>query len=213
MIDFPESTRFGKAIPFAELRRQDVPTRFASLIKKIVWAHKLAPLTIRLSATDAVKEIEVLDVTLKAEGESLRKRSAVLEMLDQKIPNPIIFRVFDEEGGELETAVYPKSKAGVLYGESPVYRYCRSNKFIDFPQGLTILESVLMALAAELGGMKVRAGESLKDFDARHYALESLRADLNDLEKRIKKESQLDRKYELAKERQSLERRIADVQS
>ena len=70
-----------------------------------------------------------------------------------------------------------------------------------------------MALAAELGGMKVRAGESLKDFDARHYALESLRADLNDLEKRIKKESQLDRKYELAKERQSLERRIADVQS
>ena len=154
-----------------------------------------------------------LDVTLKAEGESLRKRSAVLEMLDQKIPNPIIFRVFDEEGGELETAVYPKSKAGVLYGESPVYRYCRSNKFIDFPQGLTSLESVLMALAAELGGMKVRAGESLKDFDARHYALESLRADLNDLEKRIKKESQLDRKYELAKERQSLERRIADVQS
>ena len=211
MIDFPESTRFGKAIPFAELRRQDVPTRFASLIKKIVWAHKLAPLTIRLSATDAVKEIEVLDVTLKAGGESLRKRSAVLEMLDQKIPNPIIFRVFDEEGGELETAVYPKSKAGVLYGESPVYRYCRAAQDIALPEGVTSLEEFLKQFAAKLAGMKVRPGETLKDFDTRHYALESKRAELAELEKKITRERQLDIKYQLAKEKQELQKEIDRV--
>ncbi len=208
MIEFPESTRFGKTIPFAELKRQGVPTRFALMIKKIVWAYKLAPSTVRLSSSSQVKEIEVIDVYLKAGTEAERKRSAVLEMLDLKIPNPIVFRVFDEEGESIETAIYPKSKAGVMYGESIVYRYCRSNKSIDIPQGLTSLESFLLTFAADLSEMKVRAGESIRDFDARHYALESLRADLNDLTKRIKKECQLDRKYELAKEKQRLEEEI-----
>ena len=40
-------------------------------------------------------------------------------------------------------------------------------------------------LAAELAGMLVRPGEPLKLFDERHYAVESLRAELADIEKKL----------------------------
>lgn len=50
-----------------------------------------------------------------------------------------------------------------------------------------------------LAGMSVRPGELLKLFDERHYALESLRAELADVEKKLSKETQLNCKYDLAK--------------
>ena len=89
-------------------------------------------------------------------------------------PNPCIFRVTDEEGGPIETAVYPKVSGGVLYGDSAVFRYARFEQDLQMPSGVTTLESLLIHLAAELAGMAVRPGEPLKLFDDRHYAVESL---------------------------------------
>lgn len=212
MIVFPESAAFGKKIPFAALQKQGVPRRFGALIKSIVWSYKLAPETIGLAATKAVTEIEVIDLAVKQAGASLRVRSSVMEMLNLRIPNPCIFRVTDEEGGPIETAIYPKVSGGVLYGDSAVFRYARSAQDLQMPSGVTTLESLLIHLAAELAGMAVRPGEPLKLFDERHYAVESLRAELADIEKKLSKEKQLNRKYELAKEKQRLQREIDYVQ-
>lgn len=212
MIVFPESAAFGKKIPFAALQKQGVPRRFGALIKSIVWSYKLAPETIGLAATKAVAEIEVIDLAVKQAGASLRVRSSVLEMLNLRIPNPCIFRVTDEEGGLIETAIYPKMSGGILYGDSAVFRYARSASDLQMPSGVTTLESLLIHLAAELAGMAVRPGEPLKDFDARHYVVESLRAELADFEKKLSKEKQLNRKYELAKEKQRLQKEIDYVQ-
>ena len=215
MIVFPESAAFGKKIPFAALQKQGVPRRFGALIKSIVWSYKLAPDTIGLAATKAVTEIEVIDLAVKAAGASLRVRSSVMEMLNLRIPNPCIFRVTDEEGGPIETAIYPKVSGGVLYGDSAVFRYARRDPSMDgraqWPSGVTTLESLLIHLAAELAGMAVRPGEPLKLFDERHYAVESLRAELADIEKKLSKEKQLNRKYELAKEQQRVRREIENV--
>lgn len=207
-MTFPESAAFGKKIPFAALQKQGVPRRFGALIKSIVWSYKLAPDTIGLAATKAVTEIEVIDLAVKQAGASLRVRSSVMEMLNLRIPNPCIFRVTDEAGGPIETAIYPKVSGGVLYGDSAVFRYARRDPSMDgraqdeWPSGVTTLESLLIHLAAELAGMSVRPGEPLKLFDERHYAVESLRAELADIEKKLSKEKQLNRKYELAKSKQ-----------
>ena len=208
MIDFPQSAAFGRKIPFAALQKQGVPRRFGSLIKSIVWSYKLSPDTVGLAATRAVAEIEVIDVAVKAAGASLRGRSSILEMLNLRIPNPCIFRLTTEDGVPLETAVYPKVSGGVLYGDSPVFRYARSAKDLPLPSGVTTLESFLIHLAAGLAGMVIRPSESLKQFDDRHYRLESLRAELVEVEKRIAKERQFDRKYELSKDKQKLQQEI-----
>ena len=46
---------------------------------------------------------------------------------------------------------------------------------------------------------------------ARHYRLESLRADLAEIERMLSRETQLDRKYALAKEKQRIERELGRV--
>ena len=49
------------------------------------------------------------------------------------------------------------------------------------------------------------------ELEARRYRAESLRADLADIEKKISRETQLDRKYALAKEKQRIERELGRV--
>ena len=53
--------------------------------------------------------------------------------------------------------------------------------------------------------------KSLRELEARHYRLESLNAELADIEKKISKEVQLDRKYALAKEKQRIGRELGRV--
>ena len=59
--------------------------------------------------------------------------------------------------------------------------------------------------------MTTSPGESLRELEARHYRLESLNAELADIEKKISKEVPLDRKYTLAKEKQKIERELGRV--
>lgn len=81
---------------------------------------------------------------------------------------------------------------------------------LPLPQGLTTLESFYKHFAAAVGGMTTSAVESLRELEAR-YRLESLNAELADIEKKISNEVQLDRKYALAKEKQRIERELGRV--
>ena len=100
---------------------------------------------------------------------------------------------------------------GALLGDSPIYRLCRGFGETDETtvSGVTTLEAALVRWLAALAGMSVRAGEGVRAFAERHYRLESLRAQSADLEKKIVREKQLDRKYELSKEKRQLEKEVS----
>lgn len=219
MIAFPTAAKFGKKIPFAQLKKQGAAPRFAKWVKAVVWAYKLAPETINLAASDAVREIEVLDVVLREACSTSRARTLVVELFSTLIPNPCILRLYGEAGDELGVAVCPKLSAGGLYGDSPVYRCTIGLGAFeaDWGQGtwagVTSLEAFLIRFTAALAGMQPLPGEALKDFIVRHYTLAALRATLKDLEKKIAKERQLDVKYRLVKERQQLEKEMQKCQT
>lgn len=219
MIAFPIAAKFGKRITFAQLKKQGAAPRFAKWIKSVVWAYKLAPSTVNLAATDAVKEVEVLDVVLREECSATRSRALVVEMFSELIPNPCVIRLYGEDGDELGVAACPKLSAGALYGDSPVYRSAlclgpsEAGRGQDPWSGVTSLEAFLIRFTAALAGMQVIPGEALKDFIARHYKLASLRAEMDDLEKKISKERQLDVKYQLAKDKQKLQKEINRLQN
>ena len=140
--------------------------------------------------------------------------AAVISALDKIIPSPLIFRVFDEEGRALKIAFNLKTSGGVAHGDSEVFRVFHSDETdLPLPQGLTTLESFYKHFAAAVGGMTTSPDESLRDLDARHYRLESLNAELADIEKKISKEVQLDRKYALAKEKQRIAKEIKQCQN
>jgi hypothetical protein len=102
----------------------------------------------------------------------------------------------------------------VAHGESEVFRLFHTDETdLPLPQGNTTLESFYKRFAAAVGGMTTSPDESLRDLDARHYRLESLNAELADIEKKISKEVQLDRKYALAKEKQTIVKEIKQCQN
>ena len=100
---------------------------------------------------------------------------------------------------------------GALLGDSPIYRLCREFGETDnlTASGVTTLEAALVRWSAALVGMGVRAGDGVRAFAERHYRLEALRAQSADLEKKIVREKQLDRKYELVKEKRQLEKEVS----
>ena len=219
MIEFPESAAFGKKIALVQLKKKGLKARLLEMVKSLTWAYKLAPSTINLAATESVKEVEVLDLTLRGEGDKTRNFALIIEQLAKMIPNPCICRLFSEEGGELGVAVCPKASGGALYGDSPAFRLCVGRDAVPstssagggtpaLPIGVTTLESYLIHFAANLSGIEIAAEELLRDFIARHYKLESLKSDLADLEKKIAKEIHFDKKYELTKQRQRLQKEI-----
>ena len=100
----------------------------------------------------------------------------------------------------------------MAHGDSEVFRLFHTDETdLPLPQGLTTLESFYKHFAAAVGGMTTSPDESLRELEARRYRAESLRAGLADIEKKISRETQLDRKYALAKEKQRIERELGRV--
>ena len=213
MTEFPKSAAYGKKIPFAKLKREGVAVRYSDFIKSLVWAYKLSPATIQLAATDKVKEIEVMDLTVKEKCSGIRQLAAVIAALDKVIPSPLIFRVFDEDGTPLKTALNLKASGGAMGGTSEVFRLFQTSLDVALPTGVVNMESFFKKFAAAVGGMMTTPDESLKDLEARHYRIESLRADLDEIERKLSKEMQLDRKYALAKEKQRIVKEIKQCQN
>ena len=213
MIEFPPSAAYGKKIPFAQLKKQGLPARYSEWMRSLVWAYKLSPATMNLAATESVREIEVMDLTLKEKCSTLRTLATLITAIDKLIPSPLIFRVFDEDGEGRGVAFNLKASGGVLYGTSDVFRLFRTEGDVALPSGVVDLESFFKSLAAAVAGMTVVPDETLKDLDARHYRAESLHADLAEIERKFSKETQLNRKYALAKEKQRIEKEIKQCQN
>ena len=213
MIEFPQSAAYGKKIPFVQLKKQGLPARYSEWMRSLVWAYKLSPATMNLAATESVREIEVMDLTLKEKCSTLRTLATLITAIDRLIPSPLIFRVFDEDGEGRSVAFNLKASGGALAGTSEVFRLFQTAADVALPTGVVNMESFFKSFAAAVGGMTTTPDESLKDLEARHYRLESLNADLADIEKKISKEVQLDRKYALAKEKQRIVKEIKQCQN
>lgn len=209
MIEFPQSAALKSRISLAALKQWGIPPRICSRVKTLVWAYKLSPATFNLAATDAVKEVEVMDLTIRDTCKDVRGLAEVVSALDQRVPSPILFRVFDEGGAFRELAFNLKTSGGALQGDSPVFRLVHYDQDLQLPSGVTTLEVFLVHLAASMAGMKVRFGERLLDFRVRHYRLAALYDECLKLEKQLKKVTNIGERFELHKRFQQVEREVA----
>lgn len=208
MIEFPKSAVYGEKIAFTKLKQRGLPACYSETMRSLVWAYKLSPATLNLAATKSVREIEVMDLTLKAKCSTFRALAMLIAAIDKLIPSPLIFRVFEEEGRYRGIALNLKQSGGALYGNSDVYRLFYSEKDIELPRGCADLESFYRNLATLVAELETSPVETLEDLNKRHYQLEALQAAWREAEVKLARERQLNRKYELAKEQQRLEKEI-----
>lgn len=105
LFEYPEKSRFGRKIPKNKFYEnvtfnRKLKEKFINQIDKIIWKHKLAPNTLNLDATDEVPEIVVLDIFLKNE----EIEQALLEIIDNAIPLPIIFHLHQKNKIKIKAA-------------------------------------------------------------------------------------------------------------
>ena len=209
---WPANAAFGRTIPKTKFYehggvRTALREKFVSDIQRITWAYKLADATIHLQGNRAVPEIQIF--TIEAKGGDVT--DDLLAAIDKSVHFPIIFEVASADRIRMVAAVKmlgstsPKIGAYFTTGWQPA----------DAPrQSLPIavdLPSLYEALLAGLLPTKPRAGETVSEATVRMDAASKLRREIAALEKKLRTEPQLNRKFELRRQLKQRETALAEL--
>ena len=200
---FPEKTFFGKPIPKAKFYEklpvtQAVKNCFVNEIAAIVWRNKLSPETLNVQPGSRVREIEVIEITLK--GETLN--DSVLKLIDKGIPYQLLFML--KRGDECQLCIgYKETETASVkeYFKTPWQGFAELTLQIS---GLTldeVCDNFIRQINTHLASAEdMSLKEAIAD-DAQRLKIEK---QIAALEKRMKAEKQPKRKFELHEEIQKL---------
>lgn len=179
-------------------------------VAQITWEAKLAHSTLNLPGTDDVPELQVFVITLK--GDHLHRD--VLRTIDRAIPFPILFELHGDRGIRVTAAYKRPSQADPSKWVLDDH-YARSDwlpaEMPRQPMPTAIdLRQLYQQLLRSLLPAPPRQGEALPDQLERLRALEALKKDASNLEKRLRNTKQFNRKVEINAELRSIREKIAD---
>lgn len=216
MFGFPASTEFGKRIPKQKFYENiDItPTLkrvFVEQIRLIYWRNKLATTTLNLAAGDAVKEIEVFEVLLNAP----QLDEAVLRQIDREIPYHILFILTYD--GKAQAWIGYKEAAASGSNAFKVSRYYHTDwvpedelRFrVDGLNMDAVYESLVRQIAG--GALQADSGESLQASVERDETRRQLKKQIAALERKMRKEKQLNRQMEINAELKRLRKEISVI--
>jgi Domain of unknown function (DUF4391) len=203
---YPEQTKFGRVLPknkvygHAKLSRA-VRQRFVDEVEEIVWRHKLAPETLRLPVKSSVTEIQVFEIALKT-GDL---REDVLRTIDRAVPSLIFFELTFED--RVRFAASFKRDSEIATGPPVVETYFETPwqdakaPRLPLPVALDmagLYEQMLRAyMLASPFALQPRVGETLAEAVERGSRIRAKRRECKQLEAKLRKESQFNRKVEI----------------
>lgn len=198
MLNIPDAAKVNKFIPkktFYEKANINTKTKeeFTNLLERITWLYKLSEDTIGISKTDDIEEIQIFE--LKVREKEIPK--LVINTITKNIPYPILFVIKYEE--EIMFSI-----------KVELQHYTKWNEDINFNFNNINLKLVYENLVKSI----LRLGESTKNYKTsvdKHYKKEELLKEINLLETKIKKEKQFNRKVELNKNLNKLEKELEDL--
>lgn len=201
MYQFPKQAEFNRALPKSKIYAFAKPTRgvkdrIVAGIQDIVWKYKLAPETVNLPARHGIQEIQVFEVALKTE----ELAEEVLHTIDRAIRSPIFYKV--TFGGRVRfSAAYKRPNDSD--GSKNVIDACFTTDWGPADQSYPALPMVLdlAALYEEMLCRVIplsrRPDESLSGLVGRAMQLRTKERECRDLETRLRKECQFNRKVEI----------------
>ena len=215
---YPESTSVNRIIAKEKIYEQakissEIKQLFVNEIKEIRWRNKLAENTLNLKADDTLKEIQVLQITLKGEHLSLE----CLKAIDKAIPSPIIFEVHSvEQIGVWAIHKKPNQKGtGMLVGDHYFHKTLPKGEVERKPLPASISLAVLYkgiftALMPEEIVAKVSKAEGAPTIEAllaHDETARKLLSEIERVEKKVIREKQFNRKVALNRELKLLKER------
>lgn len=216
MFAYPKQAEFNRPVPKTRIYAHAKPSKrvkalFVAQVGEILWKYKLAPETLNLPARRGIAEIQVFDLQLR----SPELDSAVLQAIDKAIPFPLLFKLLHEDKVCFAASWKRPSEADAAkWVIEATYRT---------PWQAAMAERPPLPVALDLAGLyeqlvrrhmplPARAGETLAEHAARCKLLDTKQATLRQLESRLAREKQFNRKVELNAHLRELTGELASLQ-
>lgn len=213
MFAYPKQAEFNRPVPKNKIYGYAKPSRairerFVSQISEIVWKYKLAPETVNLPAKAAVHEIQVFEIALKT-GELTED---VLRTMDKAIPSLLFFELIFEDRVRF-AAAYKRPNEAYSRKNEASSRHNVVEAYFETPWQPANQARATLPVALDLAGLYEqmvrqhmlaspmalagRPGEGLQATADRASLIRSKENECRQLEARIQKEIQFNRKVEL----------------
>lgn len=198
---YPPQTALKRVIPKSRIydsvgASTALRERFARELDQIVWAHKLAPETLNLPATNAVPEIQVFRLLLK--GDVLH--DDILRAIDRAIPFPLLFELQTQD--RVMAAAAYKRPSDAEKGKWVLSDHLRGEWVAQDAPRLALPVAVNMGVLYEqmlsaLVPVQPLPGEDVETRLARLAAIRAKEREIAQLQSKLKRESQFNIKITL----------------
>ena len=199
MLGLPSATEYNKRIPkqkfYENLSVTPALKRiFTEQIQSVIWANKIAPSTMNISAGKEVTEIEAFRIMLNSDS---LDESALWQM-DRQIPYHILFVLEYNEKVQIWIG-YKEQSAGD--NAFKVNKYYHTEWFDEQSASIKIegfdMDKVYENLVRQIGGFENNTDDSLGKQIADKERREKLEMEIAKLEKLARAEKQPKKKFEL----------------
>ena len=211
MLNFPQSTLFGRRIPKQKFYEHldvspEIKRLFVDQVRLITWENKLSPDTLNIAVGDIVQEVEVFHIKLT--GEDLDHR--VLTLMDKQIPYHILFLLERIDGNFQLVVNYKEASQGgnnaFQLKKSYETDWMAQDELPVAYNGLdmdAVYESIVRSIAGDQ--LSAPEAESLQEAVAQTQEKERIEKEIQKLKAKMKKEKRLAKQMEIRREIQRLE--------
>ena len=216
MFSYPKKAEFNRVVPKNKIYAHAKPSKrvrelFVSEVGEILWKYKLSPETTNLPARHGITEIEVFEIALRTP----ELDEAVLQAMDRAIPFPLLFQLRYGEQVSFATSYKRPSEADDTKWviEATFHTpFLHHSSFILHPLPVSLdLASLYEHIVRRHIPVPPRVGESLADHVARFRAIEAKKRERHQLEARLGREKQFNRKVDLNAALRSLTADLASL--
>ncbi|MBM9520758.1 DUF4391 domain-containing protein [Desulforhopalus vacuolatus] len=185
---------------------------FITQVEKIIWSYKLSPATINLPESAGVKEIQIFSVSLK-NGDLSHE---VLQTVDKAIPSPILFELLFN-GRTRYVGAYKRPNEADK-SKWIISSYFQSAWIDDDAERVKLpvvlnMEALYQAFLTALSPLRFQKGENLNDMVVKIDLLGVKEREAEKIEKRMEKEKQFNRRVEMNRALNELNREIENLKA
>lgn len=214
LLHYPQSTIVNRVVPktmfykFMEVNPR-MKSRFVNDVVNITWLYKLSAGTLNVTDTEEMKEIEVFVVNLKQPD----CPTDLFTFIDTNMPHHIVFVLVHDDNAML--LINYKDWTDDTHTKFRIRQAFASPWMPMADLELTVqgqsLPRIYDNFVAQVSGIGEHKAGSLEDIVALRKLIAIIEAELKTLEKRMRKEPQLDRQLAMNKQVRQKRKQLAEI--
>jgi len=214
ILHFPTETIVDSVVPKTKFYRfMEVNPRmkahFVNDVTRIDWLYKLSPDTLNVTATDDMKEIEVFVATLK-DGDC---PTDLFTFIDTNMPRHLVFIL--QHGNNSMLLINYKQWKDDTHTQFRITQMFASPWVPTSSLQLNIdgqsLPRIYDNFVAQISGIGEHKAGSMEDIVALRQKINKQEAELQKLEKRMRREPQVDIQMEMHKQVRQMRKQLAEL--